>query len=320
MKRIAALVITAALGLSGCAPRVYSDEKGNTWVDVYRAFREDENRLVCRAPREPRRSSQNDPNSGSMDAEELGLYDREAAFLQRCTNQVIETGKAPERPRFTEGLTDRIEENQPEQVRWKEQDAIAAKASAEEEEAELNQIVALQNSGEKVSVHNEHTINNNSSSGDGGLAGRLKKMFDVDVKNAGLNIEEQEQICNGTYSGPAEVMSLGEVEFSDCVCRPKDPTSIGGAEVVANIEANLDSGTTLLYCGNATEHSANKCKDLPPDYGNGELSWDRAERTAMYTCHVIGEKVDGISMAVYPNKTKKGVRKTEVYMVRKVKS
>lgn len=314
---MSAALAAAASAIGGCGTSVTSNSQG-TWLKKYNVFAQNDDILLCPAPKEFKRTSNADPYNRELEAEELNLYNHEIDFFVKCTQHLRKTREPLPRPSYLTQIEANIEEIRKAQIEWKQHEATAEESRAHKSEMDRDKIIALQNSGEKVSVHNEHIINNTATGGgEGELVGKINSMFELQVRNSGITIEEQEQICNGTYTGSAQVISIGTIEFEDCICKPKNKTSRGREALITNTTANLEQGDTILYCGNSTEPPAKRCKDLPKDYGNGELSWDRAERTAMYVSSRLLENLNGIAMAAYANKTNKNKRMTEVYLVRK---
>ena len=140
-----------------------------------------------------------------------------------------------------------------------------------------------------------------------------KKQAEYGLGN-GLSLQEQEAICNRGNHPPAEL--IGTVEFNDCASDPVDKKE-GGVDKLVNKIKRIQWNNIILYCGNASEPLASKCPSETEDYGNLQLTWDRAKKLADHSKDKAG--LNGLIQIVYANGARLDERSVRVYLVRNAK-
>ncbi len=132
------------------------------------------------------------------------------------------------------------------------------------------------------------------------------------IKYATLTPEEQKTICNGGRLDSKKYKYIGSISFEDCKISPEAESAKLIAEKISR-QGSLEN-RIVLFCGNATATSGNRCSDSVFDYGDMDLCVDRALMSAYEVNSFLKDPKP--TSVIYPNRILLDKRTVEVYLIK----
>ncbi|MFA6460768.1 MAG: hypothetical protein WCV90_00745 [Candidatus Woesearchaeota archaeon] len=132
-----------------------------------------------------------------------------------------------------------------------------------------------------------------------------------------LTKTEQQYICKEGNLPEKKVTLLATLTFENCKYVPEESTT-GLEELNRKIRALLPlQEKVILACGNATVLSAERCSPKNVEYNNFQLSFDRANASAIYLESTFQEQIKQghLTVNVYPNSTRLNERSVEIFLI-----
>jgi hypothetical protein len=308
-------------------------------LDWYEMGSIGDNYLMCPVACPPEYRDGDDPITAFINIKKQERWDYERSYYQTCIEDVRKGRPIPARETLAAVSPDFINKLMDYQLEWIKERAKISAAEAEKAiratekaEKELEKLALLKGAWAHDSVQqvvvapgDQKMIINMPHYFEGGaitnLEGLIGKGHQIKIVSAGLDIEDQRKICNGDNSSVAEVIALPQLDYIDCKHRPKDALNNGEQQYYGALEQKipqLKSGEyVLLSCGNATTKSAHKCEYDPKDTGNADVSWKRAYFALSGAVYRFKEKLEGVGMAAFMNRTALNERTAKVYLVKK---
>ena len=137
----------------------------------------------------------------------------------------------------------------------------------------------------------------------------------VMVENTFFSPDEYIQACNGHKIPGKKVEPLGTIEFEECEIDKNFSSMYETKQLVDNINSKNLEGKVLLFCGNSSIPPANFCKEEYADYGNHELSFDRAENLGKIVYEQMSEKRSKVTFIAYPNSIRLNSKNVQIFLV-----
>lgn len=333
-----ALAVAAAIALPGCGT-FYNSER---YVDGLHKITTHflgptEDYLVCPNPAQQNFILGDDAFSSFIKLMQQETFENEKEYYPQCVQTVTATGNilgfSAKHNTAKSTLAELIDAKNTQDIARKELESVRAeRAKWEAKEAEqkakqtLYETLAFQKPTNVFNPVYNPTVTNKggnntliSSSNESGL-NEYKQKLAKDSSNTGLSPEEEQYICNGEKDKVKgkNIQYIGKFEFDDCKYDPSNLSAKKQKEVLSPLERIMqkESKGAILICGSSSETDAKNCQKSIKDYGNGELSGDRAFFTGKYLYENIKPLVKDLTFALFGNKTVQKERKADMYHIK----
>lgn len=136
-----------------------------------------------------------------------------------------------------------------------------------------------------------------------------------------LTKTEQQSVCKEGNLPNKKITLLTTLTFENCKYTTEESTT--GLEELNRKIKSLESSqeSVILACGNATILPAERCSPENVEYNNFQLSFDRANASAIYIENHFPEQIKQghLTVSAYPNSTRLNERSVEIFSIEEKK-